>query len=60
VKHLAWPGISAPAKTQVTLIDRYNKMLLEILIDPDFRKKWRGIGSEIVAGTHPQFAELTL
>ena len=26
--------------------------------DPDFRKKWEGIGSEIVAGTPQQFADL--
>ena len=40
------------------IIDRLNKTLLEIFNDPDFRKKWEGIGSEIVAGTPQQFADL--
>jgi len=54
----AWHGISAPAKTPAAVIDIYNKTLLEIFKDPDFRKKWEAIGSEIVAGTPQQFADL--
>ncbi len=54
----AWHGISAPANTPVAIIDIYNKTLLEIFKDPDFRKKWEAIGSEIVAGTPQQFADL--
>jgi len=54
----AWHGISAPANTPAAIIDTYNKTLLEIFKDPDFRKKWEAIGSEIVAGTPQQFADL--
>ena len=56
--YFAWHGISAPAKTPVAIIDRFNKTLLEIFNDADFRKKWEAIGSEIVAGTPQQFADL--
>jgi tripartite-type tricarboxylate transporter receptor subunit TctC len=56
--YFAWHGIAVPAKTPVAIIDRLNKTLLEIFNDPDFRKKWEGIGSEIVAGTPQQFADL--
>ena len=54
----AWHGISAPANTPAAIIDTFNKTLLEIFKDPDFRKKWEAIGSEIVAGTPQQFADL--
>lgn len=56
--YFAWHGIAVPAKTPVAIIDRFNKTLLEIFNDPDFRKKWEAIGSEIVAGTPQQFADL--
>jgi tripartite-type tricarboxylate transporter receptor subunit TctC len=56
--YFAWHGISAPAKTPAAIIALYNKTLIEIFNDPDFRKKWEGIGSEIVAGTPQQFADL--
>jgi len=56
--YFAWHGIAVPAKTPVAVIDKLNKTLLEIFNDPDFRKKWEGIGSEIVAGTPQQFADL--
>jgi tripartite-type tricarboxylate transporter receptor subunit TctC len=56
--YFAWHGIAVPAKTPVAIIALYNKTLIEIFNDPDFRKKWEGIGSEIVAGTPQQFADL--
>jgi tripartite-type tricarboxylate transporter receptor subunit TctC len=56
--YFAWHGIAVPAKTPVAIIDHYNKTLLEIFNDSEFRKKWEGIGSEIVAGTPQQFADL--
>jgi len=39
----AWHGISAPANTPAAIIDTFNKTLLEIFKDPDFRKKWEAI-----------------
>lgn len=56
--YFAWHGIAAPAKTPPAIIEKYNKTLLEIFNDPEFRKKWEAIGSEVVAGTPQQFAAL--
>lgn len=56
--YFAWHGIAAPANTPPAIIEKYNKTLLEIFNDPEFRKKWEAIGSEVVAGTPQQFAAL--
>ncbi len=58
--YFAWHGITAPAKTPPEIIAKYNTALNEIFADPEFRKRWEGIGSEVVAGTPEQFQALIL
>jgi tripartite-type tricarboxylate transporter receptor subunit TctC len=56
--YFAWHGLCLPAKTPPAIVQKYNKVLLEIFADPEFAKKWEAIGSEVVAGTPEQFAAL--
>lgn len=58
--YFAWHGIVAPAKTPPAIIARYNTALNEIFNDPDFRKKWEAIGSEVIGGSASDFAALIL
>ena len=58
--YFAWHGIVAPAKTPPAIIARYNTALNEIFSDPDFRKKWEAIGSEVIGGSASDFAALIL
>ena len=56
--YYAWHGIVAPSGTPDVIIQKYNQALNEMFADPEFKKRWEGIGSEIVAGTSKAFAEL--
>jgi tripartite-type tricarboxylate transporter receptor subunit TctC len=56
--YYAWHGIVAPSGTPEIIIQKYNQALNEMFADPEFKKRWEGIGSEIVAGTSKAFAEL--
>ena len=58
--YFAWHGIVAPAKTPPAIIARYNTALNEIFNDPDFRKKWEAIGSEVIGGSASNFSALIL
>ena len=58
--YFAWHGIVAPAKTPPAIIARYNTALNEIFSDPDFRKKWEAIGSEVIGGSASDFSALIL
>ncbi len=58
--YFAWHGITAPAKTPPEIIAKYNTALNEIFADPEFKKRWEAIGSEVVAGTPEQFQALIL
>jgi tripartite-type tricarboxylate transporter receptor subunit TctC len=58
--YFAWHGIVAPAKTPPAIIARYNTALNEIFNDPDFRKKWEAIGSEVIGGSASDFSALIL
>lgn len=58
--YFAWHGIVAPAKTPPAIISRYNTALNEIFSDPDFRKKWEAIGSEVIGGSASDFSALIL
>ena len=48
----------APSGTPDAIIQKYNKALNEMFADPEFKKRWEGIGSEIVAGSPKEFGEL--
>lgn len=54
----AWHGIVAPAKTPESIIKKYNVAINEIFQDPDFKKRWEAIGSEVVGGTPEKFSDL--
>ena len=56
--YYAWHGIVAPSGTPDAIIQKYNKALNEMFADPEFKKRWEGIGSEIVAGSSKEFGEL--
>jgi len=56
--YFAWHGIVAPVDTPTALIARYNSVFNEIFNDPDFRKKWEAIGSEVVGGSSANFSAL--
>jgi hypothetical protein len=56
--YYAWHGIVAPSGTSDAIIQKYNKALNEMFADPEFKKRWEGIGSEIVAGSPKEFGEL--
>ena len=58
--YYAWHGIVAPSGTPDAIIQKYNKALNEIFADPEFKKRWEAIGSEIVAGSSQEFAALIL
>jgi len=58
--YFAWHGIVAPAKTPAAIITRYNTALNEIFNDPEFRKKWEAIGSEVIGGSASDFSALIL
>ncbi len=58
--YYAWHGIVAPSATPDAIIQKYNKALNEIFADPEFKKRWEAIGSEIVAGSSQEFAALIL
>ncbi|MBZ1349590.1 tripartite tricarboxylate transporter substrate binding protein [Alcaligenaceae bacterium LF4-65] len=58
--YFAWHGIVAPAKTPPAIVARYNTALNEIFSDPDFRKKWEAIGSEVIGGSASDFSALIL
>ncbi|KAA0892950.1 tripartite tricarboxylate transporter substrate binding protein [Pusillimonas sp. ANT_WB101] len=58
--YYAWHGIVAAAGTPEPIIVKYNTALNEIFQDPEFAKKWEGIGSEVVGGTPEQFMQLVV
>jgi tripartite-type tricarboxylate transporter receptor subunit TctC len=54
----AWHGIVAPAGTPDNIIKKYNVAINEIFQEPDFKKRWEDIGSEVVGGTPEKFSDL--
>lgn len=58
--YYAWHGIVAAAGTPPAIIAKYNKALNEIFADPEFKKRWEGIGSEVIGGSAEDFNKLIL
>lgn len=56
--YYAWHGIVAAAGTPPAIIAKYNKALNEIFADPEFRKRWEAIGSEVIGGSSEDFTKL--
>jgi len=56
--YYAWHGIVTTAGTPDAVIKKYNTALNEVFQDPEFAKRWEGIGSEVVGGTPEQFTKL--
>lgn len=54
----AWHGIVAAAGTPDSIINKYNVAINEIFQDPEFKKRWEAIGSEVVGGPPERFADL--
>jgi tripartite-type tricarboxylate transporter receptor subunit TctC len=54
----AWHGIVAPAGTPDAIIEKFNTAFNEIFQDPEFQKRWKALGTEVVGGTPEQFTEL--
>jgi len=54
----AWHGIAVRAGTPTPIIAKLNATFIEIFKDPEFRKKWEGIGTPVVAGTPEDFGRL--
>lgn len=57
-EYYAWHGIATTAGTPKPVVTRLNSELRAIFADPEFKKKWQEIGSEVVAGTPEQFDAL--
>lgn len=53
----SWIGFLAPAGTPPHIIERYNREMIQILNQPDIRKKLHDMEFEIVAGSPKQFSE---
>lgn len=53
----SWIGFLAPAGTPPRIIERYNREMVQILNQPDIRKKLHDMEFEIVAGSPKQFSE---
>lgn len=58
-EYYAWHGISTTAGTPKPIIARLNAEIRSLFADPEFKKKWLEIGSEVVAGTPEQFDAFT-
>jgi tripartite-type tricarboxylate transporter receptor subunit TctC len=54
----AWHGIVAAAGTPESIINKYNVAINEIFQDPEFKKRWEAIGSEVVGGPPEKFTDL--
>lgn len=54
-EYYAWHGISTTAGTPKPIIARLNAEIRSLFADPEFKKRWLEIGSEVVAGTPEQF-----
>ena len=54
----AWHGIAVRTGTPAPVIAKLNATFIEIFKDPEFRKKWEGIGTPVVAGTPEDFGRL--
>lgn len=54
----AWHGIVAAAGTPDSIINKYNVAINEIFQDPEFKKRWEAIGSEVVGGPPERFSDL--
>jgi len=57
-EYYAWHGIATTAGTPKPIVTRLNSELRAIFADPEFKKKWQEIGSEVVVGTPEQFDAL--
>lgn len=57
-EYYAWHGIATTAGTPKPVVTRLNSELRAIFADPEFKKKWQEIGSEVVVGTPEQFDAL--
>lgn len=58
-EYYAWHGISTTAGVPKPVVDRLNAEIRAVFEDPEFRKKWLEIGSDVVVGTPEQFGEVT-
>lgn len=53
---LTWYGMMAPASTPQPIVDRLNRELNAILLDPEVRAKIETAGSEVAGGTPQQLS----
>lgn len=53
-----WHGIAVRAGTPPAIVDKLNATLNAIFKDPEFAKKWEGIGTPVVGGTAAHFGDL--
>ena len=51
-------GIGAPQNTPADIIDRLNKEINAILVDPVLKERLMGLGSTALAGTPADFGKL--
>jgi tripartite-type tricarboxylate transporter receptor subunit TctC len=54
----AWHGISIAAATPRPIIERLNGVLNEIFAEPDVKRRWEELGSEVVGGAPEKFSAL--
>ncbi len=55
---LTWYGMMAPANTPKPIIERLNREINAVLLDPDVRAKIEAAGSEVAGGTPEQLAAI--
>jgi tripartite-type tricarboxylate transporter receptor subunit TctC len=53
---VSWTGILAPAKTPRPVIERLQKEIAAVLVDPEVRTRYEALGIEPVGNTPDQFA----
>ena len=55
---VAWFGIAAPAGTPDAIVDKVNKAVLAVLAEEDTRKRFAGLGAEVLGGSPADMAKL--
>lgn len=53
----SWQGVLAPAATPISIIQKLNTTLVEILKQPDVNQKFVDMGSEVVGNTPAEFGK---
>lgn len=53
-----WHGIAVRAGTPPEIVQKLNTTLNAIFKEPEFKRKWEGIGTPVVGGTPQEFADL--